>query len=350
MPAFEALDEAEQLAAEVGLTAELAYIHYLRGNLCFPLGRIEECMAEHSQSLRLAQQIQSPRAEAMAQSGLADAYYLRGHMQTASERFKACVALCRQHGFGQIEVSNRHMIGWSRIHLMEFREALEDGKASDALAMEVRNNRSAMLSKMLVGIMQCQLGDLTSAEQSLRDADEIAQSMGSSNIQAQGLRQLAMVYKRLGDQTRAEHYADLALAAIRQVGMTFIGPTVLAACAMVSDDPQQRCAFLDEAEAILESGCVAHNHLWFAEIAIDLALDRQDWPTALRYADQLERQTAAQPLAWSNFMARRARALAAAGSGRMDPSTRTELQVLKQQAEDCGLASPLPALIKALDG
>jgi len=343
-PAFEALDEAQQLATQEGLPSQLAYIHYLRGNLCFPLGRIDECMAEHEKSLQLAEKIQSPEAQARALSGLADAHYLRGHMKTACQRFKACVELCQQHGFGQLEVANLHMIGWSRIHLMEFRQALENGLASEAMATEVRNNRSLMFSKKLIGIIHYHLGNLEAAQEYLEDAIALARSMSSPNAKGQGLRQLAMVYQRRGDLERARKYAYEALEAIRQVGMTFIGPTVLATCASVTDDHQRRSALLEETESILDSGCVAHNQLWFADIAIDDALTKGEWQSALRYADRLEQYTESQPLVWSTFMARRARALVAVNNGEKSDPILAELRELKQEAERSGLITSLPAL------
>jgi tetratricopeptide (TPR) repeat protein len=349
-PAFEALDEAQRLATQEALESELAYIHYLRGNLCFPLGRIDECMAEHEKSLQLAEKIQSPEAQARALSGLADAHYLRGHMKTACERFKACVDLCQDHGFGQLEVANLHMIGWSRIHLMEFRQALENGLASEAMATEVRNDRSLMFSRALAGIMHYHLGDFEAAREYLEDAIALSRSMSSSNFVGQGLRQLAMVYYKLGDMELARRYAFQALEAIRQVGMTFIGPTVLATCAYVTEDDQRRFALIEEAEAILDSGCVAHNQLWFADIAIDDALSKGEWQSALRYADRLELYTQSQPLEWSNFMIRRARALAKVSQGDDSEATVSELSMLKEQAEHAGLTTALPALELVLAG
>ena len=349
-PALEALSEAERLATQEELIAELAYIHYLRGSLCFPLGRIDECMAEHDKSLKLAEEIKSPEAQARALSGLADAHYLRGHMKTACERFKASVELCQQHGLGQLEVANLHMIGWSRLHLMEFRQALEDALASEAMASEVRNNRSLMFGKKLAGLMYYYLGELELSEDYLGSAIELAKSMSSANFQAQDLRQLAMIHYRRGNPELARDCANEALEAVRQVGMTFIGPTVLATCAALSDNSEERQRLLAEAESILDSGCVGHNQLWFADIAIDDAISRRDWQSAERYAQRLEQFTASQPLEWSNFMIRRARALVQANQGDATEATIVELGVLKEQAQTSGLVASLPELELALGG
>ncbi|MGI9374187.1 MAG: ATP-binding protein [Hyphomicrobiales bacterium] len=347
-PAFLALDEAQKLATRNSLSPELAYIHYLRGNLCFPLGRIDECMAEHEKSLKFAEEIRSPEAQARALSGLADAHYLRGHMSTACERFKTCVELCQEHGFGQIEVANRHMIGWSRIHLMEFSEALKDAEDSEAMAKDVRNNRALMFAKGLAGTVKNQLGDLEGAEKYLLDAAELAKSMSSSNHVAQVLRTLALIRRKQGRIEDAQKLACEALSTVREVGMNFIGPTVLCTYAVLCDDEEERLQLLQEAESILDTECVAHNQLWFADIAIDDAASRGDWPSALRFADRLERFTRSQPLPWSVFMVRRARTLEEAHRVEKNKALSTELRELKHQAELAGLTTAVPALERAL--
>ena len=348
--ALDALQQAQELASAEKITSELAYIHYLRGNLYFPLGRIEECMTEHERSLQLAEQLKSPLAKARALSGLADAHYLRGHMLTASERFTHCVDLCREHGFGQLEVANLHMIGWSQIHLMKFREVLEIALTSASLATEVRNNRSMMFSKKLVGSMYYYLGDFEKSVTFLEESTALSDSMGSANAQAQSLRQLAMAKCGLGDFDAARKHAEDAVKIVRRVGMTFIGPTVLAVSASLIEDPAARRALLEEAETILDTGCVAHNQLWFADAAIDTALYHKDWAAALRYADRLERATSSEPLAWSDFMVRRARALVAAGQGNDDSDITTELEALKVIAEQAGVSPSLNLAERAYVG
>ena len=48
-------------------------------------------------------------------------------MITAYEHFHRCVELCREHGFGRIEVANLSMVGFSRQYFNELRQALENG-------------------------------------------------------------------------------------------------------------------------------------------------------------------------------------------------------------------------------
>ncbi|MEM6891299.1 MAG: hypothetical protein AAF636_24675, partial [Pseudomonadota bacterium] len=64
-----------------------------------------------------------------------------------------------------------------------------------------------------------------------------------------------------------------------------------------------------------------------------------DWTSALRYAARLERVTASEPLAWSNYMVRRARALSAIGQGSGSDTVVGEISALKLIAEQAGLSS-----------
>ena len=194
------------------------------------------------------------------------------------------------------------------------------------------------------------LGELELSEDYLRGAIELAKSMSSGNFQAQDLCKLAMIHYKRGKPELAHDCADEALEAVRQVGMTFIGPTVLATCAAVSDNSEERQRLLAEAEFILDNGCVAHNQLWFADIAIDDAISRSEWQSAKRYAQRLEQVTASQPLEWSNFMIRRARALVQANQGDATEATIVELGLLKEQAQTSGLVATLPGLELALAG
>jgi hypothetical protein len=105
---------------------------------------------------------------------------------------------------------------------------------------------------------------------------------------------------------------------------------------------------MQEAESILDAGCVAHNHIWFARTAIDHALAIGAWDKAEHYATRLEDYTRGHPLAWPDFMIARARALAAWGRGTRSRETVTELERLRACALQHGLALAMPQLDKAL--
>ena len=282
--ALEALDQAEAAATRQGLVSERAQIHYLRANVYFPLGNIDGCLAEHEKALRIAREVGSTEGEALALGGLGDAYYLRGHMRTACEQFRACIGVCRDHGYVRIEVANRHMVGWSRVHLMEYAEALEDALESIRMADAVRHRRAKLLGLMLAGLVEVEFGQFVEAQDHLERGLELARTISAGNFEAQTLRILAALNAAQGRISEARDFAERALEVVREVGMTFIGPSVLATKAALTEDRDECRRALAEAESILESGCVAHNHFWFAQTAIDHALAIGEWGEAERYA------------------------------------------------------------------
>jgi class 3 adenylate cyclase/predicted ATPase len=342
--ALEALEKAEALATENQLLDERAHIHYLRGNIYFPLGNIEGCLTEHKKSLGIARTIGSTEAEALSLSGLADAHYLRGHMHSARDQFQACIKICQEHGYGRIEVANRSMVGWSRIHLLELSDAREDALASIEMAREVNHRRAELLGAMLVGKIELELGHHEQALDCLEQSLEIARMTGASNFSAQAQVDFACLYAVQGNIAKARDCSAAAEELVRKVGMSFIGPTVLAVKAALSDDADERQEAFLEAEGLLDSGCVGHNYFWFPKIAIDMLLKHKNWSEVERQAIRLESYTSQQPLAWADFMIARARALAAVGRGERNDNLVAEIMRLRDQARQVGLVLALPAL------
>ena len=151
--ALEILGNAQQIAEENGYDHYLAGIHYLRGNLYFPLGNIEGCLEEHTKALAAARRVSSPEDEALALGGLGDAYYLQGLMQSSFDQFRSCVELSQSRGYARIEAANRHMVGWTRIHQMEFAQARADAAVTLELARQISHRRAEILALMLTCII-----------------------------------------------------------------------------------------------------------------------------------------------------------------------------------------------------
>ena len=269
-------------------------------------------------------------------------------MRTASEQFRACVKLCHAHALRRVEVANRHMIGWTRLHLMELLEAEEDALASMQLATEVSHPRAQLLGLMLAGNVNYEMGQLEKADRFLQQALELAQSIHADNFLANSLHLLAENSLAQGDKAKAQVYASQGVEIVRKVGMTFIGPAVLASKAASADDEIRAQEALKEAEAILDSGCVSHNHFWFARIAIGHSLRTHAWDEVERYAIELESYTRREPLPWSDFIMANGRALAAWGRGSRTDALARELQRLQSIAAERGLMLDAEMLEKAL--
>ncbi|HYM03125.1 MAG TPA: adenylate/guanylate cyclase domain-containing protein [Stellaceae bacterium] len=306
------IDSAEKIAAAHDLVYELARIHHLRGNIYFPLGRIEGCAEQHELGLACARRSGLLEAEASALGGLADAAYARGRMRTAFAHFSRCVELSRQHGFGRIEVANRSMVGFSRCYLGEFREALEDGLAAVQSAALVGHQRAEMLGETIAVFASYEMGDFERTAEHLAREMRLIQRLGARRFEAQNLEIEGRVRSAQGRRGDAMEILERARAICREVGLQFSGPKLMGALAVATEDAAERGRFLEEGEELLRLGAVGHNHLWFYRDAMAATLAAGEWQAAMRYADALENYTRAEPLPWSDRVIAETRAQATA--------------------------------------
>jgi class 3 adenylate cyclase len=346
--AFADLEQAEALATRLDLTRELARLHFLRGNLYFPRGQIDRCLAEHQRSLELARLAGSAELEAQALGGLGDAEYVRGRMLSAGRHFRACIELCRQHGFGRIEVATLPMAAVTALYAGEYERALHEATAAVEDASRVGHQRAEMIASHSVFMCQAERGDFAAGQVSADRAIALARQLGARRFEAEGLGFLAAVEGASGRRAAAAGLVREALAIGRETGMAFLGPALLGWLALFTDNDAERRAAVAEAEGLLAAGSVSHNYFFFYPAAIEAALATEDWDGAERYAAALEAYTRAEPLPSSDFVIARCRALAARGRGERDAATAERLHALRDHAAGAGLRNALGALEAAL--
>jgi tetratricopeptide (TPR) repeat protein len=336
------------LAARHGLTAELARLHFLRGNLYFPRGQIDRCLEEHQRSFEFARSAGSAELEAQALGGLGDAEYVRGRMLTAGRHFRACIELCRQHGFGRIEVASLPMAAFTEFYGGEYERALHEATAAIEAASRVGHQRAEIIAHCIAFMCQAERADFAEARANAMRAIALARQLGAGRFEAEGLGFLAVVEAARGRRTRAARLIREALAISRATGMTFLGPGLLGWLALFTDDLEERRAAFAEGEALLAAGSLSHNYFFFYQAAIEAALHPEDWAAVERHAAALEDYTRAEPLPWTDFIIGRGRALAAWGRGERDGAAVERLHALYDQAERAGLRSAAGALEAAL--
>jgi class 3 adenylate cyclase/tetratricopeptide (TPR) repeat protein len=347
--AFADLARAQVAAERHGLIAQLARVHFLRGNLYFPRGDIEGCLAEHEKSLRLAREVGSPELEAQALGGLGDAEYVRGRMITAHRHLRRCVELAARHGFGRIEVANLPMAAFTRFYAGELAEAYADSLAAVAAAERVGHQRAAMVACHIVFLAAASQAEPDVASRHVERAIDLSRQLGAQRFEAEGLWFEAEILQAKGRQTEALARIRQALAISRETGMAFLGPAILGGLAHITLDPQERRAALAEGERLLATGSVSHNYLLFYQRAIETALEQRSWSEAERYAQALADYTQPEPLPYIDAVVARAKALAALGRGRQDPDTVEALRRAREQAEAIGWRrSMIPDLDAAL--
>jgi len=331
------LEQAEKPATERHLAAELAQLHYLRGNIYFPLGDLDGCLREHGAALKWAREAGAPEAEARSLGGMGDAHYLNGQMRTAYDSFRHCVDLCRQHGLSQVEVANLPMVGWSGIYLDALDRALEIAQAAADKARKGSHYRAESMARGLAGFIRMEMGAFADAREQMNLALALSRKLKARRFEAHFLCDFARLADAEGNRSDASKLIEQALDICRDTGMNYIGPTVLGCKSRITADTETRQRALDEAESILRKGCVSHNYFWFYRDAIEVCLNTGDWDSVERYAAALEDYTRPEPLPWSDFFIARGRALAAYGQGRRDDAVIAKLRDLSGEAQRLGL-------------
>ena len=340
--AFSLLDEAQALAGPGG-DAEQAQIHYLRGSLYFPLGRMERCLEEQKLALQHACASGSVELQLRALSGLADAYYGNGQLVSAYEHFRQCVDMSRKNRFGQIEAANLPMVAFCAMLMGRLDEVQEAAAAAVHLTQRVGNRRAEIVAHHACAINHFERGEIELARPHAQAAVDLSRAIGARRFDPESVLLVAMCVFLDGDRIGAAAMMREALIVSRE-HINYCGPMILGALAQITGDPDERRRCLEEGEQVVEAGSVAHNHLFFYRAAIDAALDAQDWPAAERYAYLLERRFAAETVAFADFLVARARALAAVGQGRTDPALRRQIDQLTAVARASHFAQLLPAL------
>jgi class 3 adenylate cyclase/tetratricopeptide (TPR) repeat protein len=324
------LDEALALLAEAQAEAErlklpvlLARVHGLRGNILFPRGEIERCLAEHHQALALAVAAGAAEEEARAHGGLGDGYYVSGDFLRSAEHFARCVELAAAQGFRRIEVANRPMCALAGMLDLDFPRALAEADLAVKQAIQVGQRRAEMVAEHMRFWNRFEMGDLAGAKEAIAQALAISRQLSARRFEAEGLLFMGQVQQALGDPQ--------GLALIREAveiareTPRYLLPSCLGLLAMLTADKAEREKALAEGEALLEAGSIWHNHLFFNRYAIEAALRAGDADGAERYASALEKVTT-RPLPYVDYLGRRGRALAAHRRGKGDPAALTRLR------------------------
>ncbi|MBE9556613.1 MAG: tetratricopeptide repeat protein [Proteobacteria bacterium] len=346
--ALAALEDAESAAVRQNLDQLLARIHHLRGNLYFPLGRIEECRAQHELALDFARRAGSAECEASALGGLGDAAYGSGRMRSATDHFAGCLKICREHGLGRVEVANHHMLGWSRVYLNELEPALENSLQTAEAAAKLGQLRAELMGRSCAASVMLDMGRQDEAIQQTDFALDIIRRLGARRFEAQNMCIRSRAFMAVGKHAQAIPLLKQALSIARETGTSFIAPFALGCLARASDNEDERKAAIEEAESMLAAGAVGHNYFWFYREAMLGALERGEWEDARRFADALEEYTSDEPLPWSDFLIARSRALADVGEGQRNAALTAELARLRDIAATAGFNAALGAIDNAL--
>ena len=347
--ALAALAEAEPLAERAQRILDLARIHHLRGNLYFPLGKLEGCLGEHKKALEFAEMCGSAEYTARALGGLGDAYYALGRMKTADGYLERCLDLCRAKGFRSIEVAYSLMWADTQFYQGNVHQGFAEARKTIEIANAVGNRRAEFMSHWVSAWFGSELHGRFDqcAKPSLAAARRLVQRLNLRRCDP--VVMILDCWFNLVAPKDVDAHLRNAYEISRETGVTFVGPWVLGILARLTPSPETRDWALAEGERVLnEQLCVSHNYVYFYRYGMEALLAAELWDEVERFALKLEEYTRPEPLAVCDFFVARARALSAFGRGPRDASSGQELGRLLAAAELMGLNSDIPALQKAL--
>lgn len=346
--AFEVLSRAESLALACDDARRLADICFLRGNLFFPSGNFDGCLEQHARSRELARSVGDPEREVRALSGLGDASYLQGAMITAHGHFDRCVELGQQQGLPNIVAANQMMRGLTRFYQNGLVEGLADAQASARLAEEIGALRAAVVAYNVLFFMLIDMGRFDDVLEPAERQKALVEATGARRFLASCFATAGLLSMRSGDRRRAQSLLQQAYSTCEEAGLAFQGAATLGMLALVAEDESVRADALHTGQALLDRGCVSHNHLYFYRDAMEVSATHRRWNDVERYAGRLQAYTRAEPLPWSDLLIARGLALARFGRDPQDAAARSELLRVRAEALRVGFYSArLPPDVEA---
>ncbi len=334
-----------RIAAGADLVRESSRVAYLRGCLEFARGDVRASNAAQAVALERARAAGDAECEAHALSGLADVLYAEGRMQSSYDAFERCVALCDRLGLARFALNNRCMLAVAHAYLDPADGALGVVEQVRSAARQLRQPSAEVMadeSEAWVRVVQGRFPDvIVPAERSLALAREI----GSRRWMMFDLGLLTFAYWNVGRRDEAQEALRQVFEIMPSVGERFFGSVAHGARAMMAERAGDLRRILADGERSLAQGAPAHGHFWYRSEAIEALLREKDFDGVLWQASALENFTRAERVPWVEFQVRRARALAAAGSGAADAG---ELTSCRERAHALSLARAIPAIDDAL--
>nr|WP_298725001.1 BTAD domain-containing putative transcriptional regulator [uncultured Steroidobacter sp.] len=346
--ALDALERAQSLFGDSADAQTRARMSTLHGNLCFPLGRFDACLQAHQTAYQYAQQANSPPELARALGGLGDAHYQRGNLLTARQHFVQCVKEAREHGLIGVLLANLPMVGITHVYCGEVAAGRASLQECREIARRVGDLRSEMISVLCLTSGLILQGKYEERSQLAREAMQMAKQLGARRFHAECLGILASCMIASEDREEALRLVQEGLQLSREIGMSYCGASLLGILARLTPDPAQRAAALAEGETVLASGCVSHSYFEFYHHAMEVSIEQNAWQAARRYANDLSKYTAAEPLAPTDLQSARARLLADVGENIITPQTIFELEALKQRCQKMDAVALIPAVDAAI--
>ena len=346
--AMQALNQAQAIAERLDLATECSKIHHMRGNLLFSQGKVLECNAQHQLALEHAVRSSDAECEAQALSGLGDAHYAMGKMQSALAYFQRCVALCAGRAWVRIEGPGRCMTGHCLWYMNRLDEAVEEALRACAEAKKLGGLPAQIFARISLSQFLTELGRVPEAQRASIEGLALARATGSRRYESLSLLWLADQCLQQGRRDEARQHLEIALGLARETGMGFIGAALYGRLARTAIEPDARALAIGNGEALLQNQSLSHCHLWFYRDAIEACVSAAEWDVGSRLTDALELYVKPEPLPWAALIADRFRALRDHALDHKHETAAQRLVQLKTQVSSAGLGWALAAIDQTL--
>jgi class 3 adenylate cyclase/tetratricopeptide (TPR) repeat protein len=334
--ALEQLEAAQALALRNDWPKLLSQCHHLRGNLLFPTGRVDECQAEHALALELAERAADLEATARALGGLGDAEYLRGRMITAGNYFRRSVEVSVEAGLGRIETSNRPMAAFAPFCELRLADALHEALFAVERARLMTQPRAEMISHHACAFILAELGRDADMLAQVAEARRLTHELEAWRFESENLFLMAGAYLRAGRREDARTGLVTALDIAKRCGMAYFGATILATLARTEADPIARHKTIEEAEELLSTIAISHNHWFGRRELIELGWELRDLDTIDFHTSALESYNRREFSPLQEAVVRRGRVFARVLRGDRSADLAAEITNLKSITEKSG--------------
>ena len=342
-----ALDEAEQIARKLRDQKLLSAVYWVRGAIEHSLGKVKTCIHYNELAYETAMKAESAESISQALYGLGHAYYTRGLIKTAQEKFQECIAYCTRMGLERTAIQINHMTAWHELLSLRLDAAFEIGRQTCVAGARIRDPRTVMNGSRMQCYVLLEQGKWEEAQAYLDENLKLSHELHALRYEPVIRAFAARAMAERGAAEGAEREIRRAYELSKQLDERWVGPMVLGCYAAVMRNPRSQDWALRKGAAILRKGCGSHNHFLFCRDAINVCLKRGDWNGARRYADAIESYSAEEPTRWTDFQIAKARTVATIGESGGDKMLRDEFDRIREIAATAGMA-PEVAMLDAL--
>lgn len=342
--ALASLDVAQEAAERLRQDGDLARIHYLRGNLYFPLGRIDDILASTERAMVYAEKMGLNHIQVGGFSNFGDANYMKGAMRSAAGFYTKAIDLAREHKLNRDLAANLHNRGAARLYLCELGLAKADAEEALALARQhfVPVAECVALASLAAAVLVEGKADL--AMRLNEEGIKLAQGIGAKRFEAQARGYVTRILFLQGQTREAQIFGRSGMELALSVARNFTGPKELSAYALTLTDTEDQDLLLARGAEILAEGCVSHCHFFFYSDAIRIMLTRGDWDGTLKYADALAEFTRAEPLPLADLTIQQAQLFAELGRHGLTKALTKGIEDLRSSMFSYGIEQTLSGL------